>query len=130
MPLDYKDDAPPINLITDACTTGIASIVSQGEDWKTAKVAAFFSVKLNSAQQNYLVHELEMFAGVVTMKRHRDIFYGTKFRWFTDHKALIHLLDQKNLSGRQARWIEAISNFNFKIIYIEGSQNVLSDALS
>jgi hypothetical protein len=130
MPLDYKDDAPPINLITDACTTGIASIVSQGEDWKTAKVTAFFSVKLNSAQQNYPVHELEMFAGVKTMKRHRDILYGTEFRWFTDYKALIHFLDQKNLSGQQACWIEAIFNFNFEIIYIEGSQNILSDALS
>jgi transposase InsO family protein len=130
MPLNYKDDAPPINLITDACTTGIAGIVSQGNDWKTATVAAFFSAKLNSAQQNYPMHELEMFAGVETMKRHCDILYGTKFRWFTDHKALIHLLDQKNLSGRQARWIEAISEFNFEIIYIEGSQNILSDALS
>jgi hypothetical protein len=68
MPLNYKDDAPSINLITDACTTGIAGIVSQGNDWKTTTIAAFFSAKLNSAQQNYPMHELEMFAGVEMMK--------------------------------------------------------------
>lgn len=59
-PLQYGPDAPPINVVTDACATGIAGVVSQGPDWKTAKVAAFFSAKLNKAQQNYPVHELEM----------------------------------------------------------------------
>jgi len=54
-------------LITDGCATGVAGIVAQGSDWKTAKVAAFFSAKLNSAQQNYPVHEIEMLAGVETM---------------------------------------------------------------
>jgi hypothetical protein len=130
VPLNYKKDSPPINVVTDASSTGIASVVSQGDNWKTAKVAAFFSAKLNPAQQNYPVHELEMFAGVETMKRHCDILHGAKFCWFTDHKSLVHLLEQKNLSGRQARWLEAISEFDFEVIYVEGSGNILADALS
>ena len=32
--------------------------MSQGTDWKNAKVAVFLSVKLNSAQQNYAVDEI------------------------------------------------------------------------
>ena len=47
-----------------------------------------------------------------------------------DHKGLIHLLKQKNLSGQQACWMEKISEFNFEVIYIPGSENILSDALS
>ena len=66
-PLIYGKDTSPINVVTDGCATGIAGIVSQGENWKMAKVAAFFSAKLNSAQQNYPVHEIEMLAGVETM---------------------------------------------------------------
>lgn len=128
--MKYGTDAPPINLITDGCMTGIAGLVSQGDDWKTAPIADFYSAKLNSAQQNYAVHEIELLAGVETMLRHRNILQGTRFRWFTDHKGLVHLLRQKNLTGRQARWIEKISEFDFEIVYVPGSTNVLADALS
>lgn len=75
--MKYGEGAPPVNIVTDGCCTGIAGVVSQGEDWKTANVAAFFSAKLNPAQQNYL--------------------QGVKFRWYTDHKGLIHLLNQRDL---------------------------------
>lgn len=130
VPLRYDRDAPTINVVTDACATGIAGVVSQGEDWKTADVAAFFSAKLNKAQQNYPVHELEMLAGVETMLRHRDILQGARFKWYTDHKGLIYLLNQRDLSGRQARWMEKIQGFDFEVIYVPGAENILSDALS
>ena len=130
VPLDYSDGAPPIWMITDGCATGISGIVSQGNDWKTARIAAFYSAKLNSAQQNYPVHEIELFAGIETMLRHIDILQGAKFKWLTDHKGLIYLLNQKNLSGRQARWLEKISTFTFEVDYIAGSENVVADALS
>ena len=93
-------------------------------------VAVFYSAKLNLAQQNYPVYEIKMLAGVETMLRHCDILQGVKFRWYTDHKGLIHLLQQKNLSGRQACWMEKISEFDFEVIYIPGSKNILSDVLS
>ena len=128
--MDYGPGAPTIWMVTDGCSTGLSSLVSQGEDWKTAKITAFYSAKLYLAQQNYPVHEIEMLAGVETMLRHMDILQGAKFKWLTDHKGLIHLLNQINLSGRQARWLEKISTFNFEVVYISGSENVLVDALS
>ncbi len=55
--LDYSKEASTINMVTDASSIEIASIVNQGEDWKNAKVVAFFLAKLNSVQQNYSVYE-------------------------------------------------------------------------
>ena len=130
VPLNYSKSAPPIWMVTDGCATGISGLVSQGPEWKTARIAAFYSAKLNSAQQNYPVHEIEMLAGIETMLRYTDILQGVEFQWLTDHKGLTHLLNQKNLSGRQARWLEKISSFSFKVVYIEGSENVVADALS
>jgi len=130
VPLNYDKSAPPVWMVTDGCATGVAGLVSQGDDWRTARIAAFYSAKLNPAQQNYPVHEIEMLAGVETMLRHRDILQGANFKWITDHKGLIHLLRQKNLSGRQARWCEKISEFNFEIVYVPGTENVVADALS
>ena len=54
-------------MVTDGCLTGVAGVISQGDNWKTAHVTAFYSAKLNSAQRNYPVHEIEMLAGVETM---------------------------------------------------------------
>ena len=130
VPLNYAKDAPPIWMVTDGCSTGISGLVSQGENWKEAKITAFYSAKLNPAQQNYPTHEIEMLAGVETMLRHVDILQEVKFKWLTDHKGLIYLLNQKNLSGRQARWLEKISSFTFEVVYIAGSENMVADALS
>ena len=41
-PLKYSEGAPTIWMITDGCSSGISGLVSQGEDWKTAKIAAFY----------------------------------------------------------------------------------------
>ena len=56
-------------MVTDGCATGISGLVSQGDNWRTARIAAFYSAKLNPAQQNYPVHEIEMLAGIETMLR-------------------------------------------------------------
>ena len=86
VPLNYDRDAPPIYMMTDACLGGIGGVIAQGEDWRSAKVAAFYSAKLNAAQCNYPVHEQEMLAGVETMLHHRDILQGTHFIWLTDQR--------------------------------------------
>ena len=129
-PLEYSSKADPVWMVTDGCGTGISGVVSQGKDWKTASIAAFYSTKLNSAQQNYPVHEIELMAGIEMMLRHADILQGIKLKWLTDHKGLTHLLNQKNLSGRQAHWLEKISSFDFEVVYIPGTENILADVLS
>ena len=77
--LDYTPGAPPINMVTDACITGISGIVSQGHDWCNAPVASFYSVKLDKAQVNYPVHDVELLAGIETMLCNRNILQGHKF---------------------------------------------------
>jgi hypothetical protein len=94
VPLDYSPGAAPIWLMSDASGKGVACVIAQGQDWKTARIAAFYSAKLNPAQQNYPVHEQEMLAGLEGMLCHRDILQGAKFIWLTDHKGLVHLHDQ------------------------------------
>ena len=93
-------------------------------------MAAFFSAKMTTTQQNYLVHKQEMLASIKGMLRFRDILQGAKFTWLTDHKGLIHLSKQKSLSGRQACWLEKISEFDFHIEYVPGEDNILPDTLS
>jgi hypothetical protein len=128
--LTYGKDALPIYLVTDASLTGASGFVSQGLDWKTAPVAAFWSGKFDSAQQNYPVHDREALAIVALLRKFQPMLQGVKFEILTDHKALEHLMTQKNLSARQARWLDALSQLDFQIRYIEGATNILADSLS
>jgi len=48
----------------------------------------------------------------------------------TDHESLTKLMTQKNLNGRQQRWLTHISHLDFKIAYQPGAKNVLADYLS
>jgi len=53
-----------------------------------------------------------------------------QFRVVTDHERLTELMTQKNLNGRQQRWVTHITRFNFKIEYQPGVKDFLADYLS
>ena len=64
------------------------------------------------------------------MLRHKNLLQGTHFYQYTDHRALEHILKQSVLSGRQARWLEKILDFDFTVKYIPETTNILVDTLS
>jgi hypothetical protein len=130
IPIDYSKDAPMIWLVTDASLTGAAGHVCQGEDWKTAKPVSFWSGKFSSAEQAYPTHEQELLAIVESLKRFRHHLLGTKFTVVTDHERLESINTQKDLSRRQIRWLETLSDFDFDIVYSPGKLNTFADALS
>ena len=49
---------------------------------------------------------------------------------FTDHKGLMYFAEGQDLSRRQARYLDTLSEFNIKIIYRPGPQNIKADALT
>jgi len=49
---------------------------------------------------------------------------------FIDHQALTSLMKDKELSRRQMRWVQKLADFNFRIMYRPGKQNINVDALT
>ena len=75
--------------------------------------------------------EQEMLAIICALKEWRHYLHGTKFKIITDHDSLKYIDTQKNqLSSRQARWAEFMSQFDYDIIYRQGKDNIVADALS
>ena len=118
----------PVSLIVDMCQT-IGGVVMQLQN-KRLQVIAFWSGKVNLAQQNYSVHEKELLAIVESMKWYRHLLLGIPFDVYTDHKPIEYLMKQKNLSVRQQRWVDVLSDFAFEIKYIPGKTDVFADVLS
>ena len=104
----------------------------QGQDWKFASVAAFWSGKFTSTQQNYPVHEQELLAIVECFRLWRQYLEGAKhtIQVFTDHNNLQYFTTTKQLSRRQARWSERLANFDFIITYRPGRLGAKPDAIT
>ncbi|PPQ83763.1 hypothetical protein CVT24_007449, partial [Panaeolus cyanescens] len=129
--IDYSSmPGNKIFLTTDASDTAFGSMLSFGPSWKTARPVAFDSRTFKGAELNYPVHEKELLSIVKALKKWRADLLGNEFLVYTDHKTLEGFAKQKNLSRRQARWIEEMSQFDFKIVYVPGDSNLVADALS
>jgi hypothetical protein len=91
---------------------------------------AFESRRLRGAELRYPVHEKELLAVVHALKKWKVYLEGRKFLVTSDHQSLVHLQTQKNLSGRQARWLDQLQSYDFELVYKKGEDNVVADALS
>ena len=115
---------------TDASPTGTSAWIGQDAIRDAVKPAAFHSRKLTPSQSNYPTHQQETLAIVEAMEAFAPHLLHQEFMVVTDHESLTKLMKEKNLCGRQQRWINHISCFDFKIEYQPGVKNFLVDYLS
>ncbi|KAJ8482180.1 hypothetical protein ONZ51_g5512 [Trametes cubensis] len=126
-------DAFPTHRIFVSCDASdlrTGAMLSFGPTLEEARPVAFESAQLRGAELNYPVHEKELLAIVRALRKWRVDLLGVPFTVFTDHRTLENFHKQKELSRRQARWQEFLSQYDYKIEYLPGEQNVAADALS
>ena len=120
--LRYPDHIKPFEIYTDASDYQMGAVITQCE-----QPVAYYSRKLNSAQKNYTTTEKELLSIVATLTEFRSLLYGAQITIHTDHHNLIY----NNLnSQRVIRWWLYIEDFVPTIKHVDGSKNVLADALS
>lgn len=128
--LVQPDFSKPFTIQCDASRVGVGGVLVQRDGEGEEHPIAYVSQKLNKAQRNYTVTELECLAAIVCLKRFRPYVEGLKFKIITDHSSLRWLMSQKDLSGRLGRWSLKLQSFDFDIEYRKGSANIVPDALS
>ena len=119
-----------IFVTTDASDKRSGTILSFGTTWETVRPVAFDSMTFKGAKLNYPVHEKELLAVIHALKKWQVDLLSSSFFIYTDHKTLENFVTQKDLSHWQAHWMEFMSQFDAKIIYIKGEDNMVADALS
>ena len=125
----HPDKSKPYHVYFDASLRGIGGLLAQlvGDEMRPV---AFCARRFNPAESRYIVTEQELLAMVHCLRTWRCYLQGVDFYAHTDHEPLTWLDNQKHLSRRQARWIEFLGEFTFKILYVKGDKNVVADALS
>jgi hypothetical protein len=129
--LQHYSEELETRIETDASNGVVAGVLSQkhGDDWLPV---AFFSKTMNLAECNYQIHDKEMLAIVRSLEEWRPELQRKRDRFeiYTDHKSLEYFMTTKQLTARQARWAEALSEYYFIITYRPGKDNVQADALT
>lgn len=93
---------------------------------------AFFPKKHAPAKCNYEIYDKELMAIVRVFEKWKAELKRAVFliQVISDHKNLEYFMTTKQLSRKQARWLEYFSRFDFKIIYRPGSKKAKPDALT
>ncbi|KAJ9553062.1 hypothetical protein OSB04_017107 [Centaurea solstitialis] len=115
----------PFDVTTDASGTSIGAVLSQNEH-----PIAFFSKKLSPRMQSASAYHRELFAITEVIQKWRHYLLGRRFRVFTDHHSLRHLLSQVVQTPDQHKWVAKLLGYEFEIHYKPGSDNKVADALS
>lgn len=127
--LTHPDFSKPFFIQCDASITGVGGVLFQLHDGQEHPIA-YLSKKLNSAQRNYSVTELECLAAILSVEKFRCYIEGMPFTIITDHASLKWLMGKRDLAGRLSRWSMRLQAFDFQIEHRKGSENVVPDTLS
>ena len=86
-------------------------------------VVAYASRTLTKVERKYCAARREMLALVWGVCQYRPYVYGQSFTVRTDHNALRWLQNFQDLEGQVARWLEVLSEYNFKVIHRPGPKH-------
>ena len=123
-----------IQIFSDASDCGVGGVINIETSPDVWQPVAYCSRNLSDHERkHYSVTEKELLAVLFVLDKFKYYLYGGKVEFFTDHKAIVFMLDkQKELSGRLARWclklkeMQQYVTFKFK----KGKENILADCLS
>ena len=128
--LVHYDPSLEIRISTDACRRGLGAVLEQKDSAGEWRVLAYASKLVNDQQFNYTVTELECLAMKWGSALHRPYLHGRQFQAVTDHMALQWLTQMRNPSGRNARWLMVLREYDFTPVYRPGTEMGHADSLS
>ena len=116
--MTYPNFQEPFFLFVDASSTGIGFTWAQIQNGEEV-VIAYNGPGLNQAEQNYSTTEREALALVEGINKFQPYLHSHKFFVLTDHSSVRWLMNVKDASGRLARWVLLLQQYDFNIVLVE-----------
>ena len=117
------DPARPTRLLTDASELAVSTILEQPDDAGVFHPIAFESSKLTLPERSYPPHLLELLAVVHALKTLRPYLLDKPFDLHTDNASLQWLQQQRHVSHHQARWLNLLAEYQYRVTHIPGRTN-------
>ena len=104
----------------DACIDGFGAAL--GQEQTDGSIKPISQVTLDSGRHRTSL-DLETGSIVWALKRPRGYLWGTKFRIFSDHKALESIGKVGDHNARVQRWLDFLTVFDYALEHRKGSAN-------
>ena len=82
---------------------------------------SYASRQLNSVEQNYTTTEREGLGMIYAVKKFQHYLLANKFVFFTDHQALLYLVNKPCNTGHIVRWFIILLEFDFTVVVKKGT---------
>ena len=128
--IDHDD---PENKIFVACNSSdwwTGACLSFGKTKETLWPVAYDSIQLSKAEKHYPIHTKELLAIVHALKKWWTDLLETNLTVYMDYWTLEIFNTQKDLSHCQLHCQEYMSQYEVKIVYIQGEDNYVADTHS
>jgi hypothetical protein len=123
--LSMPDFSKTFIIETDASDGGMGAVLMQ-----EGHPISFLSKAFCPRNQALSTYETECLALIMAVDKWRSYLHGKEFILRTDHRSLLHLVDQTVSSRMQHKALLKLMDLQYKIQYKKGAANAAADALS
>lgn len=123
--LALPDFSRPFAIETDASGYGIGAVLLQ-----SGHPLAFISKALGPRTSGLSTYEKEYLAILLAIQQWRQYLQHSEFSIFTDQRSLVQLTEQRLHTPWQQKLYIKLLGLQYRIIYKQGSENRVADALS
>lgn len=127
--LQYADYSKPFVVTVDASHKAMGCVLSQNVKGEDLPIC-YLSKAFKSSELSKDIVEKELLAVHFAITQLRPYLYGRHFTVRSDHKPLLFLYNLKNPASRLTRIRLTLEEYDFDMVHIKGSDNVVADALS
>lgn len=127
--LSPPDWEKAFHVTLDASGWYLGAILWQPDEDKRERPIYYASRQMSPAQWKYTTTEREALAVVYACKKFWHYFLGYQVTFYIDHDSLKYLVNKPDLSGRIARWILLLQEFNYEVVVKSGKSNANANFL-
>ena len=124
------DWSQPFHVFVDASDIAIGSAFMQCTPPNWYQSVYYASRHLSAPEKNYSTTEREALGMVYIITKFQHYLLGRRFTFHVDHSALLYLVNKQALTGRLARWMLLLQEFDFQIHHRPGVQHTVANYLS
>lgn len=130
--LAYPDFDKEFELFTDASQTAIGALLAQRDDNNQLRAVSYLGRGTTPQESRWNITELEALSVVYAVREFRVYLSSKPFKIFTDHAALVHIFNSTKIqaTNKLTRYALYLSDFQYQIVHVPGSNNIIADALS
>lgn len=116
----------PFHIHTNAFDYAIGAILGKKVD-NLENAIYFISKNMQGPELDYTATEKEMLAVIYALNKFRHYIIGYKIYVHTDHTTIRYLMNKPSITGRLARWLLLMQEFDITVVDKPGKSNVVAD---